>query len=259
MTSLAEIQALFRDAVFEKGADSNALKTLSQFVNATPGLSATEHVQIYRRAVIGTLQRALENIYPVCLRLVGDEFFGGMARVYAHRYPSHSPDLGDYGEEFGSFIGEFEPARELAYLPDVARLEWCWHCAFNAPDESPLDPATISDVPQTQISRIVFRLAASASLLQSAYPVQRIWQVNQPDWMGDQHVDLGETGPNLIIYRQGYEIRIDEIDDANWSFLNAVQRGATMSELAEIAALDRILPNGVEKGWIGGFRIGPDI
>lgn len=255
MISLAELQALFREAVFENGADQPATRALSQHVNATAGLSSLQHLQIYQRAVMSTLERALEQIYPVCLQLVGEEFFGGMARIFARQYPSLSPDLADYGNEFAEFISTFKPAEDLPYLADVARLEWRWHRAFNAPDEQPMDAAALTAVPAEDIGRIAFRLPASASLLQSRYPVQRIWAVNQPDWTGDQHVDLGSGGLNMLVWRKGHDMRIDDIDDAVWTLLNMIQRGATMAELAEIAELDQLLPGCVQHGWIGGFRV----
>lgn len=255
MISLAELQALFREAVFETGAEQPATRALSRHVNATAGLSSMQHLQIYQRAVMSTLERALEQIYPVCLQLVGDEFFGGMARIFARRYPSRSPDLADYGAEFAEFISAFKPAEELPYLADVARLEWAWHRAFNAPDEPPMDPAALTAVPAEDIRRIVFRLPASASLLQSRYPVERIWQVNQPDWIGTQHVDLGSGGLNMLVWRKDHVMRIDGIDDTAWALLNLIERGATMAELTEIAELDQLLPGCVQNGWIGGFRV----
>jgi len=258
MTGLAEIQGLFRDAVFETDAEHPAMQALSRLVDSTAGLSSVEHLQIYRRAVISTLQRALGEIYPVCLRLVGEGFFEPMARVFARQYPSMSPDLADYGKEFATFIDDFDPARELPYLSDVARLEWRWHGAFHAPDEPALDPASFSDVPAADIERIVLRLPASASLLQSVYPVHRIWQVNQSDWSGDQNVDLGQGGLNMIIWRQGLDMRIDELNDASWTLLDMIHGGATMAEMTRIATLDELLPTCVQHGWIGGFQVTAD-
>ena len=255
MTSLAEIQSLFRDAVFETEAEQPAMQALSQHVDSTAGLSSMQHLRIYRRTVIGTLQRALGEIYPVCLRLVGEAFFAAMARVFARQYPSVSPDLADYGKEFGAFIGDFEPAKELPYLADVAHLEWRWHRAFHAPDEPALDPASFSAVSPADIERIVFRLPASAGLLQSLYPVRKIWQVNQSDWTGDPDVDLAAGGLNMIIYRRAHEMRIDELNDAAWTLLNMIHDGATMADLTRIATLDQLLPDCVQHGWIGGFGV----
>lgn len=258
MTSLAEIQAMFRDAVFETGSEQAATENLSRHVNATDGLSSVQHLQIYQRAVMATLERALEQIYPVCRRLVGTDFFGGMARAFIRTHPSRSPDLADFGAEFGEFAAEFEPARGLTYLADVAHLEWAWHRAFNAPDEAPFDPTALNAVSPEKIAQVVFELPASANLLQSEYPVRRIWEVNQTDWSGDQTVDLDGGREKLIIWRQAPDIRIEEIDDAQWNFLRLVEGGATMNELAEIEDLDRMLPDCVQNGWIGGFRMNTD-
>lgn len=258
MKTLAEIQAMFRDAVFETSAEQPAMQSLSRYVEPTAGLSSMQHLQIYRRAVVSTLQRALGEIYPVCQRLVGEQFFDAMARVFVRQYPSFSPDLADYGKELGTFIGGFEPAKGLPYLADVAHLEWRWHRAFHAPDEAALDPTALNDVPPEDIERIVFRLPASASLLQSVYPVHQIWQVNQPDWTGDQNVDLGNAGLNMIIWRRGHDMRIDELHDAAWTLLNMIQDGATMAELSGIATLDQLLPDCVRNGWIGGFQVPTD-
>jgi len=257
MTNLVEIQRLFRDAVFESGAEQTAMQSLSQHVNSTAGLSSMQHLQIYQRAVVGTLERALGQIYPVCQRLVGEEFFAAMARVFIRRHPSLSPDLADYGQAFSGFVGEFEPARELTYLADVAHLEWRWHRAFNAPDEPALDPAALNAVEPADVGQLVFQLPASAGLLQSQYPVKRIWQVNQPGWSGDQSVDLGVGGANLIIWRKDSDVRIDAIDDKAWTLLSMVEHGATMNALAEIADLDQVLPTCVQNGWLGGFRVDP--
>ncbi len=258
MTALLDMQRMIRDAVFETGPDGPALAAVSEYIQASEGFSAAEHLLIYRRAILGTLVRALGAIHPVCQQLVGDEFFDAMSRVYARQTLSESPDLGDYGESFGDFIAVFEPAAELVYLADVARLEWRWHRAFHAPDEATLDIAALASVTEADTGRIAFRLPVSASLLASDYPVQRIWQVNQDDWTGDQAVDLDEDGVRLIVWRHGHEMRIDELDAGAWSLLNAIEMGQTLGEIGDnegLEDLDAILPRCVQNGWIAGFEL----
>ena len=169
MTSLSEIQQLVRDAVFESQADGPALRAITNHINASTGFSSTEHLLIYRRAILGTLVRAIANIFPVCKKLVGEEFFDGMAGIYTRKTPSKSPDLADYGESFADFIAEFDPAASLPYLPDVARLEWHWHRAFNAADETGIDIKSLGDVDDEVMDQIIFKLPVSASLLRSAF------------------------------------------------------------------------------------------
>lgn len=258
MTSLKELQHLFRDAVFEETSDGPALQAFSKLANDSAGLPAAGHLRIYRGAVLGTLTRALGNIYPVCKRLLGGKFFDGMARSYARSTPSLSADLANYGGEFGDFIVLFKPAATLPYLADVARLEWHWHRAFHAADETGMDVAALSEVPSADTGRIAFRLPASSRLLHSSFPVQRIWQVNQDDWKGNQSVNLDEGGVSLIVWRKNYEMRIDELDPQESQLLTAINSGALFSELSHPdmhLELDILLPRCYQKEWIAGFTL----
>ena len=257
MNSLHDMQTMVRDALFETAHDGSALQAVSKHIKASPGIPAAEHLLIYRRAILGTLVAALSNIYPVCKRLVGEQFFAGMARKYIRLTPSRSPDLANYGAGFAEFITSFEPAAELAYLPDVAKLEWHWHRAFHAADEAGIDFAALSAASKTNMSGIVFRLPVSANLLASDYPVHRIWQVNQEDWDGDQHIDLNQGGDHLIVWRRQHEMRIDAVDTQSWKLLSAIAAGMSFGEFStsmDADDLDALLPNCVQQGWIGGFK-----
>ncbi len=259
MNSLLEMQTLVRDAVFEAQDDGPALQAISEHILASSGITPAEHLLIYRRAILGTLVSALANIYPVCHRLAGEKFFANMARIYVRQTPSRSPDLANYGKDFAGFITNFEPAAELAYLPDVARLEWHWHRAFHAADETGMDFAELAEVAETDMRRIVFRLPASARLIESDYPVHRIWQVNQDDWDGDQHIDLNQGSVQLIVWRRNHDMRIDELDTQSWRLLNAIAAGMSFGELStstDINNLDALLPACVQHGWIGSFEQG---
>lgn len=258
MTSLLDMQRMVRDAVFETGEDGPALAAISEQLRASDGFSSAEHLLIYRRAILGTLVRALGAIHPVCKKLVGEEFFDAMSRVYARQTPSESPDLGDYGENFGDFIASFEPAADLTYLADVARLEWCWHRAFHARDEDGINAAALEQVDEADMRRIVFRLPASANLIASDYPVHRIWQVNQDDWADDQVVDLDDGGVKLIVWRRGHDMYIDELDAAEWLLLNLINAELTLGAIADTKGLDNldaVLPRCVQNGWIAGFDV----
>ncbi len=264
MTSLIEMQRMIRDAVFETESNGPALAAASAHLKASDGFSAAEHLLIYRRAILGTLVRAIGAIYPVCKRVVGEDFFDAMSRVYARQSPSETPDLGDYSESFSDFVENFEPAAELSYLADVARLEWYWHRAFHAPDEDAMDVPALSNVDESDTDRIVFRLPASAKLMTSNYPIQKIWQVNQDNWAGDQAVDLDAGASRLIIWRREYEMRIDEVDRHAWSLLNAIDAGQSLGEIGDIDdiddldSLDVVLPRCVQNGWIAGFQLRGD-
>jgi hypothetical protein len=252
---LAELQRLFRDALLAPTGDGPEVAAASRHVNGSRALAPEEHVRIYRRAVAGTLVRALADIHPVCRRLTGPAFFDAMAREYARCTPSRSVDLADYGGGFGEFVAGFPPAAGLPYLADVARLEWHWHRAFHAPASPPLDASELARLSPEAQARVRFRLPASAALLQSPYPVHRIWETNQPGHDGDASVSLDEGAARLVVWRSELALRIDPLDAREWWLLTAARDGRALGELDDVADLPDLLPRCVARGWLAGFEI----
>ncbi len=259
---LSELQKLFYAAIATK--DANSIQQLQPQMHSTEHLSFERGLSAYQGSVVGKLSRALEDIYPVCCRLVGAQFFTAMARQYIRRHPSQSPDLGDYGEQLPTFLAQFEPTASLPYLPDVARLEWHWHRIFNSADQPGLDLVALGQVPPGRWPELVLQLPDNSVLMTSPYPVHRIWQVNQADTSSTGTIDLNEGGVNLFLWRDQYETRIDLPNAAEWQLLQAFASGAPFGEIcAQLEHNDGIdvtalLPIWVQRGWITGFTLGWD-
>ena len=134
MSDTAALQAAFAQALAVRDvgtADVAMLRGAPRDVRRRLGF--------YRGNVQASAHKALRNAYPVCERLVGEHFFEGMAYAYAAVTPSTSGDLNEYGATLPTFMRTFAPAAALAYLPDVATLEWRVHRAHYAADRPPLD------------------------------------------------------------------------------------------------------------------------
>jgi len=177
---------------------------------------------VYRNNVRTCLGRALADAYPVVERLVGEEFFRHTACRYIAQHPSRSGDLNAFGEQFPAFLRGFAPVRALAYLPDVARLEWLCRRALLAADRLPLKLACRALLP-------------SVRLFASDWPVHRIWQVNQPGWMGDPSVDLRLGGIKLAVKRAGHRIELLPLTPGEWEFLCFLAGGLSFDEASERA------------------------
>ncbi len=134
MPMLRELQAGFRDALL--GGDEHAAEATVR----GDGLGAAARLAVYRHHVFTSLTAALESTYPVVGRLVDARFFRYVADQYIREHPPVSPCLFEHGAELGDFLARFEPCRHLAYLPDVARLEWAMNAALHAPDVEPIAP-----------------------------------------------------------------------------------------------------------------------
>src|SRR5690606_37406619 len=86
---------------------------------------------VYRNNVHASLAAALSARFPVTERIVGEEFFRAMALVFVAHHPPATPVVAEYGAHFADFVERFEPAAEVAYLPDVVRLEWLRNVAYH--------------------------------------------------------------------------------------------------------------------------------
>ncbi|HXZ85619.1 MAG TPA: putative DNA-binding domain-containing protein [Myxococcota bacterium] len=217
-----------------------------------------ERLAIHRDNVLSALAEALAAAYPVCVRLVGEEFFRALARRFAREVPSRSPDLCDYGAELGDFIAGFEPARALPYLADVARLEWRLHLARHAAVSPAVDFAGWAELPDERRADVRLRLAPATALLGSPFPIDRIHETNQPGFAGDARVSLDGAGARLVIAREPEGAACTRLGPAEWSMLAGLARGQTLAQAAagwdgSAEALARLLARAAERRWLGGL------
>ncbi|MEO8005617.1 MAG: DNA-binding domain-containing protein [Betaproteobacteria bacterium] len=192
---------------------------------------------IYRGNARANTANALGGSYPVVAKIVGEDFFSGLAREYGMRYPSVSGDLNEYGESFAGFLDEFAPAREIAYLADVARLEWRVHRAHYAADVVAFDPARLATVAPEQQGDLMPRLNPACSFMHSAFPLARIWEVNQSQYEGAFEVDFSREPAYVLVYRPRFRVEVMEIPPAAAAFLKAVEQGGTLETALSAAQL----------------------
>ena len=175
MPALRELQAAIGTAML--GGDAGAAAREIE----PDGLAPEARLEIYRHHVLTTLTSALEATFPVICRLVDRRFFAYAADTYVRAHPPAGPCLFEYGDSFPDFLAAFPPCRDLAYLPDVARLEWAMSAALHAPDVDAMDPACLAHVAAEDMPRLTFAVDPSVSFLASPWPVDRIWRANQDE------------------------------------------------------------------------------
>lgn len=183
---------------------------------------------IYRRNLLANLGGALAATYPVVLRLVGEAFFGEAARQFVLAFPSRSGDLNQYGAQFPEFLAGYPHASGLAYLADVARLEWACHESYHAADAASLDFAALARVSAADHPRIRFSLHPAARLVRSAHPVAAIWEANQPHNDG---APARAEGPDcVIVMRRAGVVTVAAVEPGCWTLAGAMAQGLTLGE-----------------------------
>jgi len=206
----------------------------AEFVIAD-GIAPDSRLSIYRNTYAGNLVGALRISYPAVKRLVGEDFFEGAARDFIDAHPPQSAYLNDYGSQFGDFLAHFPPAASLAYLADVARLEWAVNCALHAEDAPPLDPARLAVLPVDVDLKFVAH--PSVRLFQTQYPADAIWRATIDE--NDDAltaIDLDEGPLFIIVSRDVHGISVTRMSPDEFRFAKAIFAGIALSRA--LAAVD---------------------
>jgi hypothetical protein len=198
------------------------------------GIDPTKRFGVYRNNVFSSLTGCLAGRFPVVARLVGEDFFNAMARVFVERHPPVSPALFEYGDKFPQFLTSFGPARALPYLPDVARLEWHVATAYHAADARPIDATALGRLREDALGAALV-LHPSSALLLSHYPVFSIWRTNTRD-ESVQPVDASAGGEGALVVRPQFSVDVIRLDTAAYAFITALAAGHALELAAEIAA-----------------------
>ena len=198
----------------------------------------------------------LKSTYPACHALVGSKFFSALCYGYIAVTPSTSPDLNDYGATFEQFLREFEPAQQLPYFPDVARLEWAWHQLLFAPRNYPADLSGLASLSEQELEALILQLPKDAVFVLSDYPLQAMWELcigdaEQEDFVevdsstdtiedlvedsqdDEPEIDLGSGGVRLLLYRDQEGRQMVELSEGEYFLLHQFASGKTFGEASE--------------------------
>jgi hypothetical protein len=207
----------------------------SRFATALLARSAAPGMAVYRSNIFGNWAQALAGAYPIVRKIVGEEFFEGLAREYARSHPSVSGDLNEYGAQLAEFVAGFAHTQDLPYLPDVARMEWLAHRAYYAADPRPFD----LEVFKTSSAETVrLALAPACALLASDWPLARIWTVHQDDYEGEFDVDLRAGPDRILVHRPKWRAQVRSLAPGDYRFLDFARQRKTLSDALEAAAAE---------------------
>lgn len=226
MKTLAELQKSFLDNIIYFKLNNNLKNPSNRF-------------NVYHNNWLYGHIKALAKSYPVCKRLTGESFFEGMAAYYIQSYPSTHYSFNYYGKDFPEFIKNFSPASSLIYLSDVATLEWTIHQTM-----IDISNSTANEIDKHLILNENFdlklTLLENGRLIQSEYPIYKIWKTNQDDYQGESIVDLNEGSEYLFVFRDGFNLKIEKLEKDEWSFMQHIQASENMHELFNLEEIRNV-------------------
>ena len=251
MPRLLEIQRAVNCCLMER--DQEAVAPL------LPDRSAIKRLDIYHNTIFSGLTKALCLTYPAVQRLVGVDFFEAAAQLFIVRHPPRAAYLNCYGGEFPDFLRDLPAAAVVAYLADVARLEWAVHCAIHAPDIKPLELAALAAVKLVDQGRVSLSAHPSVHLLRVDYPVDVIWRaVLADDEQTLRAVDPSSGPVHLVVGRRSTAVEVARLEEMAWHFLAELHAGRTIRSAIdscpdpEAAAT---LAEHLALGWFVAFKL----
>ena len=225
-TGLADLQHRFAHAVLQA--------PLSVPNGIRPDVRPTRERRfgVYRNNVKASLAAALAARFPVVARLVGEEFFTAMALVFIERQPPRSPVLVEYGAAFANFLERFDPAADLPYLPDIARLEWSRHTAFHSVDASAADIGQLAELSPETLGSVRLGLHPATAVIASPWPIVSVWITNTHDAMPEAPA-ADWTGETALVTRPHLDVLVKRLPPGTDLLVAELAQGIALGAAAD--------------------------
>jgi len=238
----------------------------------TPGIKDASKIspqlalEIYRNNTRGTRSKALEQIYPTCRNILGNDTFRAIAMAYVIADTYGTADLNHYGETYSQYLrvildaGRFPD--EYAYLPDLAGLEYRFHTAYYA-DSDPEFDFELFVKKVTRGEQVYLQLSTTLGLLASRYPVYEIWLHNHPRAVNkiieikDRCYVQAISGTQyLLVHRKQYSPVITTINYREYRLLEAFNNNQSLQAVIDSVDynIDVLLPRLISNKWIVGIK-----
>jgi len=205
---------------------------LPEGITSRRGEADPTRFAVYRNNVMVGLTKTLEKRFPVVRRLVGEDFFAGMARAYVRSELPSSPVMFDYGDSFADFIAAYAPAAGVPYLADVARVEAAWTRAYHAEDATALTVADLAAIPVDELGAARLTRHPAAELVRSAHPAGSIWAAHQAETVAPPREWTGEA---VLVTRPVMDVSVRVVPARDAAFAEALLVGKTLGEAADAA------------------------
>lgn len=220
--SLGQFQAAFIEALYQRPAPQ-----LTE-------LTGQEAFAVYRNTVMAGCVDALRANFPSVEALVGPAWMQEATAAYAQCTPPDDPRLILYGAGFADFLASLQPHHGLAYLADVARLDFAWCAAFSAPSEPCLALAELAGMTATELAKHHLPPRSSVRWCWfSQHPAYSIWRHSREGvaWPQDQPW----VAEGVLLRGDAEGVAQQRLELGGCVFLDACAQGLPLNEASRVA------------------------
>ena len=234
--------------------------------DANPPADRQAGLWAYRANAQAIASRALAAAYPVLARLIGDEAMAALARDLWREHPPVRGDLAWFGGELAAWLAALPAFASLAYLPDVARLEWAIHRAHAAADP-PDAPPDLAALAQVDPDALRIRFVAGSAAIDSRWPVAMLWRAHQvsadavPDLVAVRLAMEAGQGESAWVWRRGHRVDVAALPAAEHRFNAELLAGRSLGAALHSVSSDhpgfsfeQWLLRALREGWLAGLE-----
>lgn len=244
---LSEYQQRFEAYLLDEGGAVDA--ELLAAIRGGPELGALEGLLIYHHAFRARLVEALRGDYPTLHHWLGDDEFEALAHAYLRAHPSRHFSLRWLGEQLAGFIESWLVAEQAEPLAELARLEWAFTLAFDAPEGEPLSLEQMAQLPAEDWPELRLALVPSVQRVPCRHNSLALWRAVKEDREFPGSLPLEQ--PELcLVWRQGLVGQYRSLaEDESQALLGMVEQGWSFAQLCEVLG-EPIQAAGWLKLWI---------
>lgn len=216
---------------FKKNILYDNSKLLS--VTSQNDIHTREYIDVDNDNFYGNSISSLSATYPTIKKLIGEECFYYLAKLYVKNNYPKSDNLKNYGKKFPSFINSKVELRSFPYLSHVAKLDYYLELVHNANTDYKIN------INSDNIYYFDdFKLKKYIKLVKFKYPVDLIFKFYNSKKHADESIEVPKRGVQLLILKIHNVVQYLCLNNFEYNFLLDFKRYNKLSNMEDIYDLE---------------------
>lgn len=93
----------------------------------------------------------------------------------------------------------------------------------------------IGGLTEDEAMELRFVLAPACALIESRWPLARLWEIHQAGYAGDMTVDFGSDPTHIVVHRPTFRIEVSALSPGAYRFLSGARAGEPLFRLLQAA------------------------
>lgn len=248
---LGAMQRAFADMVRGASAPGDLAESIA---SGSERLTPAMQLAIYREQFLLRHVGALRDDFLSLENALGVEGFERLANAYLQRFPASSFTLRDLGADLARFLAETKPWSLDPLLAELARVEWAFVEAFDAPDGPTLALDSLTSLREDEWPAVRLILRPSVRCLSLAFPAhdQRLAARDA----GASTRPLARPEPRasyVVVFRGNERLECLDVERDAYSLLRELARGVPLGEACELVAASSDASEAAFEAKVGGW------